>query len=111
MMLDVVARGIAFIVMNREGLHFTGLREDTRPDVVDVKLLVVRFLEGVPGLLESGVRVIAERRRRIRRQIPPTWINCAENADCITYMQCDISHMNVSSLQSKWIVHIQSWRR
>jgi hypothetical protein len=26
-------------------------------------------------------------------------------------MQCDISHMNVSSLQSKWIVHIQSWRR
>jgi hypothetical protein len=26
-------------------------------------------------------------------------------------MQCDISNMNVSSLQSKWIVHIQSWRR
>ena len=109
--LDVVVRGIAFIVMNREGLHFTGLREDTCPDVVDVKLLVVRLLEGDPGLLESGVCVLAERRRRIRRQIPPTWINCAENAGCITYMQCDISHMNVSSLQSKWIVHIQSWRR
>jgi hypothetical protein len=26
-------------------------------------------------------------------------------------MQCDISNMNVSSLQSKWIVRIQSWRR
>jgi hypothetical protein len=48
--LDVVVRGIALIVMNREGLHFTGLLEDTCPDVVDVKLLFVRFLEGVLGL-------------------------------------------------------------
>ncbi len=40
--LDVVVRGMA------------GLLEDTCPDVVDVKLLFVRFLEGVLGPRKRG---------------------------------------------------------
>jgi hypothetical protein len=58
--LDVVVRGmlVAVVVMSRGGLHFTGLLEDTCPDVVrvDVKLLFVRFLEarGVLGPRKRG---------------------------------------------------------
>ena len=90
---DVVVFRIAVVVINREGVHFTGLLEDTCPDGVDVKLLFVRFLESVLGLHESGVRVGGELRRRERRQISPTLVNRAENFDCISYVECDISNM------------------
>ncbi len=65
-MLDVVVLGKALVVINREGVHFTGLLEDTCPDVVDVNLSFVRFLqkkvdsEGVLGVHEFGVRVLGE---------------------------------------------------
>ena len=98
--LDVVVLGKALVVMDREGAHFTGLLEDTCPDVVDVKLCVARFLEGVLGLHEIGVRVVGELICRARRQISPTWINRAENFDCITYVQCDNSNMKVLLFQS-----------
>jgi hypothetical protein len=86
--------------MDREGAHFIGLLEDTCPDVVDVKLCVARFLEGVLGLHEIGVRVVVELICRARRQISPTWINRAENFDSITYVQCDNSNMKVLLFQS-----------
>ena len=65
---NVVVLGKALVVINREGVHFTGLLEDTCPDVtvVDVNLSFVRFLqkkvdsEGVLGVHEFGVRVLGE---------------------------------------------------
>ncbi len=58
-------------------MHFTGLLEDTCPDVVDVSLSFLRFLqrkvEGALGVHESefGVRVLGELSRRARRQWSP----------------------------------------
>ena len=67
--LDVVVLGIAVVVMNREGVHFTGLLEDTCPDGTEVNLLFVRFLGGVLGPHESGARVGGELRRRADKSL------------------------------------------
>jgi hypothetical protein len=98
--LDVVVLGKALVVMNREGVHFTGLLEDILVLMLSMLIFASCASLRVSLVYEIGVRVVGELMCRARRQISPTWINRAENFDCITYVQCDNSNMKVLLLQS-----------